>query len=525
MPSTGKSVGKSGEILNPVCCLANEERFGHASYTTELTGSFGWDSLDTSMEHDFLLFNRILQENLKSKMKNTAGNGDMKKLFVGKMKTYGKGISIDYEFSRVEDYYDILLDVKGCKNLYESFVKFVAEFVEKQQIGGHGLQNVKRSVYLESFPSVLYVQLKRVDVIAHSSGLDGGHYFAFLKPEKNNKWFKYDDERVTPVTNREVFEENYGGEAPNAEVEANKSFTSAYALVYIRESDVDEMLASMSPGDIPPHIKTHLDEEKEQNKMHLTAKVSCVRQLSCNLRFFYYNIYYMCDHLLQIVTDEIFKVHQGYDLANFDDKTKQSEIPSFRVKKDESFAVFRLLVADHFQIPVNRFRLWILIKRQNRTVRPYKPIPETEAKSSMIAIKDKMGDGSTLQLYLDVADNPANDQLWPPHAYSMVFLKYFDPKTQKGLWQAICAAEQECLRYHPNFKQEEGVPVGYYADIEVKFSGIDVMTTTATFQQSEIQDGDIICFQKEISDREAAEYRSQGYAATVIEFFEQLVKQ
>ncbi|RUS32284.1 ICP0-binding domain of ubiquitin-specific protease 7-domain-containing protein [Jimgerdemannia flammicorona] len=215
---------------------------------------------------------------------------------------------------------------------------------------------------------------------------------------------------------------------------AKKCYTRAYVLVYIRESDVDEMLASMSPGDIPPHIKRHLDGEKAQNEMHLTVK---------------------------IVTDKIFKVHQGFDLANFDDKTMQSEIPSFRVKEEERFAVFKQSVADHFQVPVNRFRLWILVKRLNRTVRPDQPIPETEANSSMIAIKDKMGNRSTLQLYLEEADKPINGRLW---SYQMIFLKYFDPKTQKiefGLWQAICAAERECLRYHPHLKREERVPIEY----------------------------------------------------------------
>ncbi|RUP50642.1 hypothetical protein BC936DRAFT_138276 [Jimgerdemannia flammicorona] len=259
--------------------------------TTELTGSFGWDSPDISKEHDFLLFNRILQENLASKMKNTPADGDMEKLFIGKMESYGKGISIDYEFSREEDYYDILLDVKGCKNLYESFVKYVAEFVEKQQIGGYGLQNVKKGVYLESFPSVLYIQLKRFE---YDISRDAMHIVVILKvPEKDSKWFIYDDNRVIPVTDSEVFEDNYGDEAPNDNqlsalrppMAAKKCYTRAYVLVYIRESDVDEMLASMSPGDIPPHIKRHLDGEKAQNEMHLTVKVSCVHQLSCDLRF------------------------------------------------------------------------------------------------------------------------------------------------------------------------------------------------------------------------------------------------
>ncbi|RUS32459.1 hypothetical protein BC938DRAFT_475341, partial [Jimgerdemannia flammicorona] len=66
---------------------------------------------------------------------------------------------------------------------------------------------------------------------------------------------EYDDDRVTPVTDHDVFEDNYGGEAPNAnqlmalrpQTEASKKVTSAYILVYIRESNVDEVLAPMAP--------------------------------------------------------------------------------------------------------------------------------------------------------------------------------------------------------------------------------------------------------------------------------------
>ena len=47
------------------------------------------------------------------------------------------------------------------------------------------------------------------------------------------------------MTEKEVLEDNYGGEKlPN--VEAAK-YTSAHILVYIRESDIDEIL---SPEDI-----------------------------------------------------------------------------------------------------------------------------------------------------------------------------------------------------------------------------------------------------------------------------------
>jgi ubiquitin carboxyl-terminal hydrolase 7 len=57
------------------------------------------------MQHDVQEFNRVLQDNLENKMKGTAAEGAVQKLFVGKMKSFIKCINVNYESSRIEDYY------------------------------------------------------------------------------------------------------------------------------------------------------------------------------------------------------------------------------------------------------------------------------------------------------------------------------------------------------------------------------------------------------------------------------------
>ena len=99
-------------------------------------------------------------------------------------------------------------------------------------------------------------------VLVHSGDLHGGHYFALIKPDRETRWLKFDDDRVTPVTDREVLEENYGGEALNGlvppmqrnQVRAMKRFTNAYMLVYVRESALDEILAPWKDEDTPAHL-------------------------------------------------------------------------------------------------------------------------------------------------------------------------------------------------------------------------------------------------------------------------------
>ena len=103
-------------------------------------------------------------------------------------------------------------------------------------------------------------------VLVHSGDFNAGHYYAFLKPDKDGKWYKFDDDRVTPATLKEVLDENYGGDLSNmngagvfknpyARQMSLKRSMSAYMLVYLRKSRLDEILPEI---DFPP--PTHLSK-------------------------------------------------------------------------------------------------------------------------------------------------------------------------------------------------------------------------------------------------------------------------
>ncbi|KAJ9060895.1 ubiquitin-specific protease ubp15 [Entomophthora muscae] len=283
--------------------------------TNELTKSFGWDSIDSFMQHDIQEFNRVLQDNLEGKMKGTDAEGAIQRLFVGKMKSYITCIDVHYESSRVEDYYDIQLNVKGCRDVRESFEKYVeVEFLDgenKYMAEGHGLQDAKKGVIFDSFPPVLHLQLKRFDydimrdamvkindryefpdtinldefvsldaertepydyvlhgVLVHSGDLHGGHYFALLKPKPDGDWYKFDDDRVTPAMENEVFEDNFGGEVNHSagyrpNTRAMKRFSNAYMLVYVRKSRLPEILGDVTVDDIPDHLRQRQQNETD----------------------------------------------------------------------------------------------------------------------------------------------------------------------------------------------------------------------------------------------------------------------
>ncbi|GMM36897.1 ubiquitin-specific protease [Saccharomycopsis crataegensis] len=296
-----------------------------AADTSELTQSFGWDAADSFTQHDVQELNRILMDRLEGKMKGTVVEDSLNKTFVGKMKSYIKCVNVDYESSRMEDFWDIQLNVKGLKDLTSSFKSYISKEMldgeNKYDAGSFGLQDAEKGVVFEEFPNVLHLQLKRFDydfmydnlvkindrheypefidlkpyldqansqalaenweyelfaVLIHSGDISSGHYYAMIKPSTNSGWFRFDDDKVTRVTRNEVFEQNFGSKplpnnilrkmtrAENLDYQIRRH-TSAYMLVYFRKSKLDEILCDFDPNeDIPPHIKETIENERKE---------------------------------------------------------------------------------------------------------------------------------------------------------------------------------------------------------------------------------------------------------------------
>lgn len=89
--------------------------------TKRLTKSFGWETLDTFMQHDAQELCRVLLDNLESKMKSTRVEDTIPNLFCGKMVSFIRCMKVPVESKREEAFYDIQLKVKGNSDIYEAF--------------------------------------------------------------------------------------------------------------------------------------------------------------------------------------------------------------------------------------------------------------------------------------------------------------------------------------------------------------------------------------------------------------------
>lgn len=282
--------------------------------TGELTASFGWDTRQIFEQQDVQELSRILMDRMEARMKGSVVEKSLGNLFVGSTKTFLECINVDYESSSSQVFWDVQLNVKGNRTLDDSFKDCLqVETMDgdnKYFAEGFGLQDARKGEIFEKFPSVLHLQLKRFEynweydtttkindrfefpesfdaapylaktadfsephiyklhgVLVHSGDLNAGHYYAFLKPDKDGFFYKFDDDRVTRATMKEAIDENFGGEftsLPGATDGAQRNpftfkytkqrYMSAYMLVYIRETRLDEVLHPIGLADIPTHL-------------------------------------------------------------------------------------------------------------------------------------------------------------------------------------------------------------------------------------------------------------------------------
>jgi ubiquitin carboxyl-terminal hydrolase 7 len=537
--------------------------------TRELTKSFGWDTVESFTQHDIQEFNRELQDNLETKMKGTAADGAISRLFRGKMKSYIECININYNSNRIEEFYDIQLNVKGCKGLKESFDEYIkVETLDgdnQYMAEGHGLQDARKGVIFESLPPVLQLQLKRFEydierdamvkindrfefpdtvdltnylskdadksikyiyrlhsVLVHSGDLHGGHYCAFIQPKLDGKWFKFDDDRVIPATKESVFEENFGRSQHDNErnnTHLKTRITNAYMLAYIRESDISEILAPIKDSDIPKHLSERIKKEEHEKEKAEQEKREQHRFVMISI----------------LDNDAIRENSNRLDLCNLENKQYPiSKLKEYKVLKTDTVGQFKSKLAGVYGVNKENIRFWNVVRRQNKTKRPELPTNENDDMSieEMLKFhkplpKDKDSNFAKYLIYVNFSLSP---KIKITNEYNfMVFLKYYDPDTKKMEFVGnyiIDKKEKKFSEMVPDFNNMKHFPTDTQLLLyeEIKPDMIDEIQLNQTCLEAEIGNGDIICFQKAITPEHEIRLRSDPNAIITIQQFFKYIK-
>lgn len=81
----------------------------------------------------------------------------------------------------------------------------------------------------------------------------------------------------------------------------------------------------------------------------------------------------------------MFRRHQGFDLAGFDDRNaSSSDVLTFKVFKNQTFTDFKQQLLSQLNGPPGDYRLWVLVNRQNKTVRPDAVVPDNDPELSAL---------------------------------------------------------------------------------------------------------------------------------------------
>lgn len=419
--------------------------------TKKLTKSFGWETLDSFMQHDVQEFLRVLLDKLESKMKGTCVEGTVPHLFEGKMSSYIKCKNVDCNSTRCETFYDIQLNIKNKKNIYESFHDYIdpetLEGDNKYDAGIHGLQEAEKGVIFTVFPPVLHLHLMRFQydpftdnsvkfndrfefyeeinldrylaekestpatyklhaVLVHSGDNHGGHYVVYINTNAEGKWCKFDDDVVSSCTKTEAIEQNYGG--ADDEIVNSKNCSNAYMLVYIRVSELPRVLQELTENDIPSDLVDRLNDEKRMEQVRRKDRAEAGLHVA-----------------IHVILEEYFESNQGTEIFDLEKIT----IRPFKMKKTQSVADLIQVLVQTFGVHEKRMRIWPMAQRSQAQRFTYFNFTE-EYNRTLNSVVELQG---PWVIFLELA-SPAHVGPLPIFESKrdiMLFLKYYDSSDKR----------------------------------------------------------------------------------------------
>lgn len=91
-------------------------------------------------------------------------------------------------------------------------------------------------------------------IMIHSGSASGGHYYAYIKDFNSCKWYSFNDQTVSPITQDDIQKSFGGGSSKTYYSGAYSSSTNAYMLMY-RQIDSSKNSSPIKEEEFPDHIK------------------------------------------------------------------------------------------------------------------------------------------------------------------------------------------------------------------------------------------------------------------------------
>ncbi|KAM7262238.1 hypothetical protein ACFE04_021315 [Oxalis oulophora] len=222
--------------------------------------------------------------------------------------------------------------------------------------------------------------------------------------------------------------------------------------------------------------------------------------------------------IIKVARDEDLTQQVGRDI--YFDLVDHDKVPQFQIQNQTPFTAFKEEVAKEFGVPVEFQRFWFWAKRHNQTYRPYRPLtPQEEAQSvGQLKAPSNKTNNAEIKLFLEVELGPDSLPIQPPEKTKedlLLFFKFYNSESgelryvgrlfvkSSGRPIEILEKLNKMVGFAPNKEIE------LYEEVKFEPSvWCDHLDKRITFRQNQIEDGDIICFQKapQLESEESCQY-------------------
>lgn len=177
--------------------------------------------------------------------------------------------------------------------------------------------------------------------------------------------------------------------------------------------------------------------------------------------------------MAKVITDDTFRQYGGTDLCTFDPNQEVDEASprSYRIRRAMTLEEFTAQVAEDMGQDARKIRLWLMVNRQNKTIRPDQPIMDLCPTVEEVYSRSAAHRDNSLRVWAEVAEELDSDgqPIWPSYQSQsngvvvkndtiLLFLKHFDSEQQtlRGIGHAYIGKEKKVEDLVPQIMEKMG---------------------------------------------------------------------
>lgn len=177
--------------------------------------------------------------------------------------------------------------------------------------------------------------------------------------------------------------------------------------------------------------------------------------------------------MAKVITNDTFRRYGGTDLCVFDanQETEEAAPKSYRIRRSMTMEEFTNQVAEDMGQDPRKIRLWLMVNRQNKTIRPDQPIMDLRPTVEEVYTRSAAHRDTSLRVWAEVADdfNTDGEPIWPSYQSQsngvvvkndtiLLFLKHFDAdgQTLHGVGHAYIGKEKKVEDLVPQILEKMG---------------------------------------------------------------------